>query len=519
MRRIVYPVPRPELAAYGPSVIQQVPFASPTENTKRLLFRRPLTGIIQAVVAVAASSLIAFTPPLPVAAEIPKVLSRAPQSVEELAPSHLINPEPLIEQGLASLLFRYPFAGIFQEVVVPPPSTIRTPEPIIEQGLANLLFQKPAAGIVQPIVVVRDPIIIEVPIPDVAPTPVSVLFQRPMAGRIIEFPPEALSDLVVIPTPDIAPPAPSLLFLYPLAGKDYPLAGLELRSILGPGRLTSSPIPANVLFQRPFIGLPQEVVDPGRPRILRVQTPDPPAVIPPIFFLRPLTRGSQPVAPEYVSTLLFGLDPERSVLFLRPLSGREQSPSLVGLPKVTRVTPDIALPPLDILFERPRLGRIHEGEDVGLPRIVRVLTPDVAPSPINVLFQHPLAGPLEPFEIFRRPDIVRVLAATIPLDVLFQRPLIGLEQLGIDLRVPDIVRVRAADPPPDPRIVLFQWALAGVLQPGDEPGPGAIIRRSYTETPQLISGITIIIDSYGNVYSVEDGTSTLLSPFVMILND
>ena len=609
-----------------PRITQPEPITE--QGLANLLFRRPLAGVDQDVVIPLPSAL---RTPEPITEQglanllFQRSLAGVFQEVIVPPPSAVRTPEPITEQGLANLLFTRPLAGVFQEVIIPPPSTVRTPEPITEKGLANLLFRRPIAGIEQvfeaipdsqiitppevavsppvdvlfqrPLVgVVRPEVVVPAPtiaLPVASPTEtqkllfqrslwgierpdeeirqrlslvvttqltapaainvlfqyplagrdqpihleraplqikfpqppppagVSLLFQRPLAGRVVELIEVRPSDLIAVPIPDIAPPAPDLLFLHPLTGREQLDAAREARSLLLVGSLglPSTPIPVNVLFQRPFIGLLQEVVDPGRPRILRVQVPDPPAVVPPIFFLRPLGSGLQPVGVEYASTLLFGLDPERDVLFLRPLSGRVQDVPLVGLPKITRVTPDIAPPPISVLFQKPRVGLVQEIAGVDLPRIIRVPVVDVAPASINVLFQRPLAGPLEPVEVFRRPDILRVLAGTIPLDVLFQRPMVALVQLDVDVEPSDIIRVRAADPPPDPALVLFQWALAGVLQPSEDPGPGKIIRRSYAETPQLVSGVLIIIYSDGSVATVINGVIVPLSAFTMILND
>lgn len=596
MSHRLYPVPR-EVLPHEAGLTRRsglIGETLPNPAATALLFHKPLRGLIQVVATVAASALIAFTPPVeagpPVNVLFQRPLTRIVQELVTPPPSVFRTPEPIIEQGLANLLFNKSLAGIFQpETVVPLPSIVQVPfasptdvqkllfqQPLVgrEQLLEvvapsdlitiptepaappidvlfqrplwgierpdeeirqrvsllgrvhltapaaiNVLFQYPLVGRDQPIHVERAPIQIKFPQPP-PPEGINTLFQRPLAGRADEPLIVLPSALIVVPVADIAPPAPDILFLYALTGKDQREVGLEARSILSRIGLTSTPIPVNVLFQRSLIGRVQDILDPGRPRILRVQVPDPPAIIPSIFFLRPLLRGPQPPELEYASTLLFGLDPERSILFLRPLRGQDQPGLLVGLPKITRVVPDIAPPAINLLFQRPFVGRAQEIVREGPPRFILVPVADVAPTPINVLFQRPLAGPLEPSEIFRRPDLVRVVAGTIPLNILFQRPLIALGQLEVEVEPSDILRVRAADPPPDPGIVLFQWALTGVLQPEEAVGPGRIIRRSYTETPQLVSGVLMIVYSDGTVALVDaNGTIIPQSAFVMIVND
>jgi len=279
-----------------------------------------------------------------------------------------------------------PLFGRLQALEEPSPSHLATPGSIVEQGLVNLLFQRPVTGVFQPDVIIQPSNVVRVPVADIV-SAINVLFQRPLvAVQEVIF--DVSSRIIRVPVADV-PPAPIGLFLQPLTGGeqlDQPRFGVSL--LIG-SRLPITPTPL-----RAIIGVQQDVVDRDLlSRIIRVPIADIPPTPFNVLFQKPLTGTDQPQdesLPEFISTILFGLEPDRDVLFLHPLVGKDQPPVVAGQPQIIVVT--APTPHLDPLFQRPLVGLVQDIAEVGRPGVIRVIPADIPPIPINVLFQKPFAG-------------------------------------------------------------------------------------------------------------------------------
>jgi len=465
----------------------------PAPNPIDILFQRPLLGIEQPVAEYLASKVLTpppATPPSPLDVLFQRPLVGVFQEIAEYRASFAFGtpaPSPTESQ---KLLFGRPVQGIVQEVVEYRPSiTFGTvfPSPTAEQ---KLFFQRALAGFIQPVA--------DYP-PSVAyrltgePPTIDILFSRPLGSGlqdIIEVPASQLIRIPVALPTDLQ----KLLFQKTLVGVFQP--GPEVRfSILIGGRLPE-PSPVNTLFQRPLFALEKPRIEVLPSRILPIPFPDAIPQFPQLLFLRPLKRALDEQVPEYVSTILYGIEPERDVLFLHPLTGKVQDLGiLVAPPKLYGVQLPVVTP-INILFGNPIVGKFHPILDVPLSRILTVTFPDVPPPPPDILFQRPLSGRI-PDEIVVGLSALVSVPAPNPTDeqklLLFK--LAGVIHPELVILPSDFIRVRPADTLALPIDLLFQRVLAGIIQDEITAQRPTLIRVPFEEaTLKRLTALSFTLD-------------------------
>jgi hypothetical protein len=420
-----------------------------------LLFLKPLKAVAQPIATVAASALLTFTlPAAPQVTTVPKPLTAVVQSAEDaLRPTRLFGSAP--EPGLPNLLFQRPLAGIPQpDIVVRAPALVSVP--VAER---TPLFLRPLVGVDQPIPFVGPPSLITVRFADlIPPTRLFGVEQPPFVN-----PPSRLLQVPVAETP---PSFPDLLFFRPLAGVLQPEPGLRSISLLVGGRLPFTAAPLDLLFQRPLQGRPVDLPQASAPAIIRVPFAE---AVP--TFLRPLRGLCIEPEPEFGSVVLFGLEPDRDVLFLRPLQGRPAHfPLVADPPRIIQVPFEVPLPPLDILFQRPLAGIVQRPVVVRPALLLQVPFAELPPQkPLIGILQAPF--PVDPSRIIGVPFAV----AEPPINIGFQRPLVGTIQPEVLVPSPRLLRVPFAD------LIPFRLIVAGLDQQPLITGLSRILRVTFPD--------------------------------------